>query len=196
MEKIPHQYSKSKRKLFGPVAEPMGFIFSHSLTGLSEINPDSKTWKFNGHYSLNLQLRFYWLGAHVDIHNNMDGIEKSFAAYEKKIKLIDDMATEAYNHLLTGAGPLVVREFLNDAEVNDGFGATLFIHVDPDLPSNYCIFEVSSCYKKYRYGTDVKTMKTYLSNFLDFMYLVKDDLVIVKEKLNQIAAEKKKDDGH
>ena len=193
MENIPHQHQKRKRKLFGPVTEPMGFILSHSLIGMRTINPESKTWKFNGEYGLNLQLRFYWLGAHVDIHNNMDTLQKSFAAYEKKIRLIDDMATEAYTHLTTGNGPLVVREFLNDAEVNDGFGATLFIHVDPDLPSNYCVFEISSCYKKYRYGTDVKGMKEYLKNFLSFMYNVKDDLAIVKEKIAQITAEKKED---
>lgn len=193
MDKIPHQYVKHKRKLFGHATAPMGFIYSHNLTGMSALNPDTKTWKFNGDYALNLQLRFFWLGAHVDIHNNTDTLHKSFDAYVKKIKLIDEMAAEAYAHITKGTGPLIVREFLNDIEVNDGFGATLFIHVDPDLPSNYCIFEISSCYKKYRYGADVKEMKKYLSNFLDFMYQVKDDLDIVKNKLSQIKVEKESD---
>lgn len=184
MEKSVSDYVKGKRKLFGAVTEPMGFIYNHRFRGTDEYEVETKKWVFTGYYSLDLQLRFFWLGAHVDIHNNTDGQRKSFEAYVKKIKLIDEMATEAYTHLTTGTGPLVVREFLNDVEVNDGFGATLFIHVDPDLASNYCVFEISSCYKKYRYGGPVKLMKVYLKNLLDFMYEVKDDLEIVKTKID------------
>lgn len=177
----------------GSIPNPMGFIFSHSIYGMKEWSPDLKKLKFSGSYGLSLQLRLFWLGAYVDIHNNSDDIKKSFDAYMKKIKLMDEMATEAYQHLVSGNGPLVVREFLNDAEVNDGFGATLFIHVDPDLETNHCIFEVSSCYKKYRYGTSPRYMREYLKNFLSFMYDVKDDLAIIKERIDLCCPEKKED---
>lgn len=195
MEKNPNEHVKHKRKLFGSVVDPKGFIFSHTFTETQEYNPETKKWKRNGRYMLSLLLCFYWLGSRVDIHNNTDSIKKSFDAYHNKVKLVGEMAEEAYNHLESGEGPLVVREFLNDADVNDGFGATLFIHVDGGMKSNYCIFEVSSCYKKYRYGCNPKDMKIYLRNLMGFIYDIQEDLAIIKKKIDQVSLENK-DDGH
>jgi len=186
MENVDKHYKNAKRKLFGPLTEPRGFIFSHHLSRrkikYQELNGEHKEEILN---SLSLALYFFWPGYRVEIHSNADSVRKSFAAYEKKINLLTELVEAAYTHLVSGSGPLVVRDFLNDADVNDGFGATLFIHVDPDEKTNYCIFEISSCYKKYRYGTEPKEMKKYLGNLFDFLYLIKDDLAVIKEKLDE-----------
>lgn len=186
MERKDRHYKNAKRKLFGPIVEPRGFIFSHHLYRRSvSVSDDDKETKEHFVDSLSLALYFFWPGYRVEIHNNGDTIKKSFAAYEKKVNLIMELVEAGYQHLENGSGPLVVRDFLNDAEVNDGFGGTLFIHVDPDEKTNYCIFEISSCYKKYRYGTFPKEMKGYLRNLFDFLYLVKDDLAVIKEKIDE-----------
>lgn len=182
MRKSPYLHRKTRRKIFGPIAEPMGFIFSHELKAR-----DSQFLKEGIEpYRPTFIIRFYWLKGYIELHNNTDTIINSFSTYVRKIDRINEMIQKAYDHILSGSGPLIVRDFLNEVEINDGFGGTLFIHTDPDDCHNYCIFEISSCYKKYRHTGNVTEIKKYLRNLLDFLSLVKKDLTIIENKIKTL----------
>lgn len=170
-------YKNHKRKIFGPTTEIMGFIFMHSFGEMckDDTNPDKR-------YCVDLSLCFYWLGGKIVLHNNRDTPEKSLNTYVNKINLLGRLALKAYNHLQEGKGPLLIRRFLNNPKVNDGFSASIYIHVDPDDKDNWCVFEISSCFKKHRYLVDVKGMKVYLKNLLSFIAVVKEDLSVIKGK--------------
>lgn len=192
MSKIDHV--KHKRKIVVPAPGLIGFIFSHRLTPIKTI-VDSK-WVPSGKYIMDVKVCFFWPGAFVEIHNNPDtDLQASFKAYVNKITLIKSMCQDMIAHLTTGKGPLVRREFLNDATINDGFGGTLFMTADPDSPSNYCIFEISSCFKKYRHSGPPSSIKKYLKDLVVFIIEAEKDLVMVKEMLDQIPVEKKKNEG-
>lgn len=190
MEKIEHV--KHKRKIVVPPPGLIGFIFSHRLTPIKglvggKLVPTDR-------YLLDVQLCFFWPSAHVQIHNNPDDdLAASFKAYIDKLTLVKTMCQDMIEHLVSGKGPFVRREFLNDATINDGFGATLFMTADPDQPNNYCIFEISSCYKKYRHSGTPSSLKKYLNDLVAFITDAEVDLVIVKEKLDKVLSEKKED---
>lgn len=178
-------YIKRKRKLIGPTIGIMGFIFRHCVEECVGWSSDGKT-KESKSWAMDLNLAFVWSGAYVNIHSNSDVVDKSFDAYHAKLLKIKDMCERSLNHLNTGKGPFVARDFLNDEKINDGYGATLFITCDPSDGNNYCIFEISSCYKKYRYGTTPKGMKYYLKELLAFMDVIFKDLEIVKAKIEEV----------
>lgn len=192
MKKIEH--TKHKRKIIVPPPELMGFIFSHRIIPIKV--PMENKWVFNGEYMLEVKICFFWANAYIVIHNNTDSdLQASFKAYSDKITLIRSMCQDMVEHLTTGKGPFVRREFLNDATINDGFGGTLFMTADPDDPANYCIFEISSCFKKYRHGGTPVDIKKYLNDLIAFIVNIEKDFIIVKEKLDQIPIVEKKEDG-
>jgi hypothetical protein len=161
-------------------------MYSHYFT--ENLNWDEENNKFvpNGTFKVDLGLSFIWLSANVRIHSNHDDdILKCFISYENKINIIKEMVTKVNDHLHNGEGPIIIRNFLNDINDNDGFGATLFITADPSAPHNYCVFEISSCYKKWRHGLDVAPMKKYLGSLINFLKLVDEDLVIIKAKITE-----------
>lgn len=192
MSKIDHV--KHKRKIVVPAPGLIGFIFSHRITPIQALISGKLT--PTGKHILDIKLCFFWPGAYVEIHNNSDDdLAASFKAYVDKIVLIKSMCLDMIKHLNEGKGPFVRREFLNDATINDGFGGTLFMTADPDLPNNYCIFEISSCFKKYRHSGGPSVLKKYLKDLVSFINDAEVDLAIVKEKLDQIPVEEKKDEG-
>jgi hypothetical protein len=171
----------------------IGLMFGNSLIPIREL-VDGKLQNTDKHM-LNLRLCFFWPNAFVEVHNNPDeDLVASFNAYINKITLIKLMCQDMVKHLEEGKGPYVRREFLNDANVNDGFGATLYMTADPDDRTNYCIFEISSCYKKYRYGHTPHSMKKYLKSVISIVTETEKDLVILKEKLDQLPVGKKEDE--
>lgn len=183
-------YVKHKRKLIVSPPKVMGFLYSHYFTEIKKWDEVSKKTVQLNEFMISLNLTFFWLGAMVQIHSNSDDIDKSFKAYKDKILIIKRLATEAYSHLTTGKGPFVTRDFLNDSTINDGFGATLFITCNPDSVEEYCVFEISSCYKKYRYGTNPKGMKHYLKSLLEFITEKEMDLKLVEERINSYLGDK------
>lgn len=187
------EHAKHKRKMVLPPPELIGFIYSHRFTPIQSL-VNGKLVPTDKHL-LNIKLCFFWPGAYVVLHNNPDDdLAASFKAYVDKVALIRVMCQDMIEHLTTGKGPFVRREFLNDATINDGFGGTLFMTADPDQPSNYCIFEISSCFKKYRHSGTPSSIKKYLKDLVTFIIESEQDLVVVKEKLDQSLAEKKEDD--
>lgn len=193
MEKFNHD--KNKRKIVVPSPGLIGFIFSNRLLPVEVINRKTDELEFTGKHMIDLKICFFWPGAYVEIHNNPDeNIAASFKAYIDKITLIKSMCQEMVDHLTTGKGPLVCRNFLNDASINDGFGGTLFLTADPDLRNNYCIFEISSCFKKYRHSGTPSSLKKYLKDLINFIENVEIDLGVLKEKLDKTISEKKKDE--
>ncbi|QZA70756.1 hypothetical protein AH04_283 [Erwinia phage AH04] len=188
-----NEHVKHKRKIVVPPPGLIGFISSHRLTPVKRLTggklvPTEK-------YLLDVKLCFFWPSSYVEIHNNADeDLMLSFNAYLDKIKMIRVMCEDMVEHLNTGKGPFVRREFLNDATINDGFGGTLFMTADPDHPTNYCIFEVSSCYKKYRHSGTPSVLKKYLKDLISFINDAETDLVLIKEKIDQTLLEKKKDE--
>ena len=190
MEKVRHD--KHKRKIVVPPPGLMGFIFSHRLIPVDKINLKTNKPEFTGNYMVNVDLCFFWPNAYISIHNNPDtDLQASFLAYINKIALIRLMCQDMIEHLTSGKGPFVRREFLNDATINDGFGGTLFMTADPDDPNNYCIFEISSCYKKYRHSGTPNSLKKYLKDLDAFIIQAETDLGIFKEKNDQKIPEKK-----
>lgn len=192
MEKIEH--AKHKRKIIVPPPGLIGFIFTHRLTPIKTLTlVDNKSTPIERHL-LDIKLCFFWPGAYIEIHNNPDtNLQASFLAYINKIILIRTMCLEMIEHLISGKGPFVRREFLNDASIDDGFGGTLFMTANPDHPANYCIFEISSCYKKYRHSGTPCSLKKYLKDLVTFINDVEVDLTIIKEKLEQIPTEEEMD---
>jgi hypothetical protein len=168
----------------------MGLMFGNSLIPIYGLV--NGRLKETDKYMLNVRLCFFWSNALVELHNNPDeDLSASFNTYVNKISLVKLMCQDMIKHLEEGKGPYVRREFLNDAAVNDGFGATLFMTADPGDHTNYCIFEISSCYKKYRHAGNPRSMKRYLKSVVSFIDEVESDLVILKEKLDSFLAEKK-----
>lgn len=185
-------HDKNKRKFVFPSPSLIGFIFNNRFQELEVYDSKTSKFKYNGHYVLDLKLCFFWPGSYVEIHNNPDNdLSLSFKEYIKKITLIKTMCQEMAAHISDGKGVLVKRNFLNDETVNDGFGATLFMTADPEFKENYCIFEISSCFKKYRYGTNPSTMKKYIRDLLSLISDLEQDLKIVEEKLKSILPEVK-----
>ena len=190
MEKLDH--TKHKRKIVVPAPGLIGFIFSHRMTPIKTLVKSK--WVPTGKYIMDVKVCFFWPNAYVEIHNNPDtDLQASFKAYVDKVALIKLMCQDMIEHLTTGKGPFVRREFLNDATINDGFGGTLFMTADPDNPTNYCIFEISSCFKKYRHSGSPGSMKKYLKDLVAFITESEKDLVVIKEKLDQIPVEEKED---
>lgn len=178
-------YIKRKRKLIDPYSI-VGFTFRNSLYHV-EVLKDAKGNETEANvWGVDLWITFFWPGCQIILHSNTDVLEKSFESYYNKLLKIKDICSRSLDHLLTGKGPKVNRDFLNDEKDNDGYGGTLFITGDPDDKDNYCVFEISSCYKKYRHGTNPKGMIKYLKSVLSFMDIVFTDLDLIKSKIEEV----------
>lgn len=189
-----NNYIKHKRKLIIPPPGIMGFTYSHYFTEAVQSGTIDGDGIAANDYYVHMNISFVYPGSLITLHNNNDeSIHQSFSEYQKKLTIIRKLATEALEHVTTGKGPKVFRDFLNDGMVNDGYGGTLFITADGDEPSNFCVFEISSCYKKYRHLTDPKGLKHYLKSLLAFMDGLDEDLINVKNLVDTHIKEKPTD---